>query len=96
MWSKKELIDEKVEFWVWTARGWTLIAAREAVGVDRRTGRRWHQVTGGRIPRKKPAPSGRFLGLEERLLMADLRLTGEGVRAKAVMLARSAWTLSRS
>lgn len=46
MWSKKELIDKQAEFWVWMARGSTLIAACEAVGVDRRTGRHWRQATG--------------------------------------------------
>lgn len=34
MWSKKQLIDMQAEFWVLMARGWTLIAACEAVGVD--------------------------------------------------------------
>ena len=95
MWSKKELIDKQAEFWVWMARGSTLIAACEAVGVDRRTGRHWRQATGGRIPRKKPPSTGRFLCLEERLLIADLHLAGEGVRAIAVQLGRSASTVSR-
>jgi IS30 family transposase len=95
MWSKKQLIDKQAEFWVLMARGSTLIAACEAVGVDRRTGRHWRQATGGRIPRRKPAPSGRFLCLEDRLLIADLHLAGEGVRAIAVKLGRSASTVSR-
>jgi len=90
VWSKKELIDKRAEFRVWMARGSTLIAACDAVGVDRRTGRHWRQATGGRIPRKKPPPTGRFLCLEERMLMADLHLAGEGVRAIAVQLGRSA------
>jgi len=95
VWSKKELIDEQAEFWVWMARGSTLIAACEAVGVDRRIGRHWRQATGGRIPRKKPPPTGRFLSLEERLRVADLRLAGEGVRAIATELGRSPSTVSR-
>ena len=77
MWSKKELIDKQAEFWVQMAGGSTLIAACEAVGVDRRTGRHWPQATGGRIPRKRPAPSGRFLALDERLRIADLHLAGD-------------------
>ncbi len=38
MWSKKELIDKQAQFWVLMARGSTLTAACDAVGVNRRTG----------------------------------------------------------
>ncbi len=95
MWSKRELIDKQAEFWVCLAGGSTLIAACEAVGVDRRTGRHWRQATGGRIPRKKSAPSGRFLSLDERLVIADLHVGGAGVRAIAIKLGGSASTVSR-
>ncbi len=95
MWSKKELVDRQAEFWVVLARGSTLQAACDAVGVNRRTGRRWRQATGGRIPRKRPEPSGRYLGLEERLRIADLRLVGVGVRAIGIQLGRSPSTISR-
>ncbi|MET4097726.1 hypothetical protein ABIB51_004684, partial [Arthrobacter sp. UYCu712] len=54
------LSKKGARFWVLMAQGSTLIAACEA-GVDRRTGRHWRQATGGRIPRKKPEPSGRYL-----------------------------------
>jgi len=77
------------------ARGSTLQAACDAVGVNRRTGRHWRQATGGRIPRKRPEPSGRYLGLEERLRIADLRLAGVGVRAIGAQLGRSPSTVSR-
>jgi len=77
------------------ARGATLQAACDAVGVNRRTGRRWRQATGGRIPRKRPEPSGRYLGLDERLQIADLRLAGVGVRAIGIQLGRSPSTISR-
>jgi len=95
MWSKKELIDKQAEFWVLMARGSTLIAACEAVGVDRRSGRRWRQATGGRIPRKRAAPSGRYLSLEERLQIADGNLAGTSVRVIATAIGRSASTVSR-
>jgi len=39
MWSKKELIDKQARFWVLMAKGSTLQAACDAVGVNRRTGR---------------------------------------------------------
>ncbi len=95
MWSKKELIEKQARFWVLMAQGSTLQAACDAVGVDRRTGRHWRQATGGRIPRKKPEPSGRYLCLEERLRIADLHLAGVGVRAIAMQVGRSASTVSR-
>ncbi len=93
--SKKELVDKQAEFWVVLARGATLQAACDAVGVNRRTGRRWRQATGGRIPRERPEPSGRYLGLDERLQIADLRLAGVGVRAIGIQLGRSPSTISR-
>ncbi len=95
MWSKKELVDKQAEFWVVLARGATLQAACDAVGVNRRSGRRWRQATGGRIPRKRPEPSGRYLGLDERLQVADLRLGGVGVRTIGIQLGRSPSTISR-
>lgn len=95
MWSKKELIEKQARFWVLMAQGSTLIAACEAVGVDRRTGRHWLQATGGRIPRKKPEPSDRYLSLEERLQVADLHLARVGVRAIARQVGRPASTVSR-
>src|SRR5450759_2684136 len=93
--SKQELIDKQPRFWGLIAGGSTLTAACEAVGVHRATGRKWRHATGGRIPRKRPAPSGRYLSLEERLQIADLYLGGAGVRAIAVGIGRSASTVSR-
>ena len=93
--SKKELIDKQAQFWVWMAKGLTLQAACDAVGVSRATGRHWRQATGGQVPRKKPEPSGRYLSLEERLQIADLRLAGTGVRDIAGQIGRSPGTVSR-
>jgi len=67
MWSKKALIEKHARFWVLMSQGSTLQAARDAVGVNRRTGRHWRQATGGQVPRRKPETSGRFLSLEDRL-----------------------------
>ena len=63
MWSKKELIEKQARFWLVIAGGSTLQAACDAVRVDRRTGRRWRQATGGQVPRKKPEPSGQSLSV---------------------------------
>ena len=95
MWSKKELIEKQARFWLVIASGSTLQAACDGVGVDRRTGRRWRQATGGQVPRKKPEPSGRYLSVEDRLQIADLRLAGAGVRTIATAVGRSASTISR-
>ncbi|WP_035763313.1 IS30 family transposase, partial [Arthrobacter sp. H20] len=95
MLSKKERIEKEARFWVLMAQGSTLTAVCDAVGVNRQTGRRWRQVTGGRIPRAKPEPSGRYLCLEDRLRIADLHLAGTGVRGIAREVGRSASTVSR-
>ena len=92
---KKDLIEKQARFWVLMAGGPTLTGASEAVGVSRATGRKWPQATGGRISRRRPEPSGRFLSLEERLQIADLYLGGAGVRAIAVVIGRSPATVSR-
>src|SRR5665811_2066113 len=93
--TKKELIVKQVRFWVLMAGGSTLTAACEAAGVHRATGRKWRQAAGGLIPRQRPVLSGRYLSLEERLQIADLRLGGAGVRAIAVGIGRSPATVSR-
>ncbi|MEP6563462.1 MAG: IS30 family transposase [Nakamurella sp.] len=95
MWSKKELIEKQARFWMLMAQGSTLIAACDAVGVNRRTGRHWRQATGGQIPRKKPEPSGRYLSLDERLQIADLLLAGASVHGIAGQIGRSPATVSR-
>ena len=92
---KKDLIDKQARFWVLMAGGSTLTGASETAGVSRATGRKWRQATGGRIPRRRPGPSGRYLSLEERLQIADLYLGGAGVRAIAVGIGRSPATVSR-
>jgi transposase, IS30 family len=93
--TNKELIVKQARFWVLMAGGSTLTWASETVGVSRATGRKWRQATGGRIPRSRPEPSGRYLSLEERLQIADLYLGGAGVRAIAAGIGRSPATVSR-
>src|SRR5450756_1431071 len=95
MWSKNELIDKQARFWVLMAGGAALTGASKAVCVSRATGRKWRQGTVGRIPRRIPESSGRYLSLEERLQIADLHLGGAGVRAIAVGIGRSPATVSR-
>jgi IS30 family transposase len=70
-------------------------AACESMGVNRKQGYRWIKAAGGRIPVPAVPSSGRYMGQEERLRIADLRLGGAGVRAIARDLGRSASTISR-
>jgi IS30 family transposase len=95
VWTRKQLVEKKAEFWVQLGRGCSLQAACDAVGVDRQSGRRWRDATGGRVPRKRPEPSGRYLSLDERLVIADLVLAGATDAAIAVALNRSPSTVSR-
>ena len=95
MWSKDALVQKRERFWVLVAGGSTSSAACDAVGVNRRTGRRWRQPTGGRVPLPKPKLSGRYLSVEERVQIADLHLTGTSMRMIAVEVGRSAGTISR-
>ena len=95
MWSKDALVQKRELFWELVAGGSTSSAACDAVGVNRRTGRRWRQPTGGRVPLPKPKLSGRYLSVEERVQIADLHLTGTSMRMIAVEVGRSAGTISR-
>ena len=63
--------------------------------MSRRTGHRWILDTKGQAPVKKRQLSGRYLSVEERLRIADLKLTGESIRSIASHLKRSPSTISR-
>jgi hypothetical protein len=59
VWSKYELVEKQARFWVLMARGSTLTAACDAVGVNRRTGRRWRQAReGGSLFRRQRSLGG--------------------------------------
>jgi transposase, IS30 family len=93
-WQQKQL-EKQAGFWEQIRQGKTNTAACEAVGVERRQGYRWRKASGGRIPLAPRVVSGRFLSLEERLAIADLRRAGLGVRGIAAALGRSPSTVSR-
>ena len=82
-------------FWERVREGMSAAAACESMGVNRKQGYRWIKAAGGRIPVPAVPASGRYMGQEERLRIADLRLGGAGVRAIARDLGRSASTISR-
>ena len=92
------------------AQGSNNSEACRIVGINRRTGKRWRHgrtvttrdgrklhyppvVTRGMVVRREI--SGRYLSEEERVLIADLRAAGAGVRAIAEQTGRSPSTISR-
>ena len=93
-WRQRQ-VERQARFWEQIRAGKTNTAACDAVGVERHQGYRWRKAAGGRIPAAPRVVSGRFLSLEERLAIADLHLAGQGVRAIARELRRSASTISR-
>jgi IS30 family transposase len=64
-------------------------------GVSRRTGYRWNLENDGRPPPGLFVKPGRYLGLAERQLIADLHRAEESVTAIARRLGRPASTVSR-
>ncbi|MBM7846983.1 IS30 family transposase [Arthrobacter roseus] len=87
--------DRRDRFWELLRQGYTAGAACEAVGVHRTQGYRWIKAAGGRFPVVERPRSGRYLGQDDRLKIADLRLAGAGVRHIAKELGRAPSTISR-
>ena len=84
--TKQELIDKQPRFWEMLAGGSTLTAACKAVRVHRATGRKWRLAAGGRIPRKRPVPSGRYLSLEDPAGQVDTQPEAEIVQGAGSQL----------
>lgn len=93
--TRKDLAERQARYWELISQGWRNAAACEAVGVDQRSGRRWQLASGGRIPRKPAEVSSRYLSLEERLQIADLKIGGASVSTIARGLGRHKSTISR-
>jgi len=99
--------DKREEFGRLIALGVSNAEACRIVGVNRKTGHWWRhgrKITGtdGRVIEYPPVAtaqkrviSSRFLAAEERVVIADLRRAGHGVREIAGRLARSPSTVSR-
>jgi transposase, IS30 family len=95
MGSKLEQRAREARFWALLGQGMSRPAACDAVGVHPRQGYRWFKAARGRNPFEHASRSGRYLSEEERLRIADLRLTGVGVRQIAAELGRAPSTISR-
>jgi len=93
--TRAELAACELIFWEHVRRGSTWTAASQAAGVHRTQGYRWRKANGFRVPTPPRTVSSRYLSLEERLRIADLRLEGAGVRAIATALGRAPSTISR-
>jgi len=94
-WSRQEQRDNRVKFWRLLRTGTSIATACEILGVSRRTGRRWILETGGRPPVARPTQSGRYLSIDERIRIADLKLAGSSVRSIAAEIRRCPSTVSR-
>jgi IS30 family transposase len=100
-----KLLAERQAYRDLVAQGVSTTEACRIVGINRRTGHRWRhgQARGaGRTTSTSPALPGcptqvssRFLSIDERIVIADLRQAGTGVRAIARELGRPASTISR-
>ncbi len=75
-------------------------SACESIGIGRKQGYRWVKATGGRIPVPTVASSGRFLGQEEHLPIANLRwvvlVSGRSRGIWVVPRRRSVWSCVRN
>lgn len=85
----------QARFWELIREGNSASGACEAIGVGRHQGYRWIKAAGGRYPVPDTPRSGRYLGQDDRLTIADLRLGGASVRAIARELGRAPSTISR-
>jgi IS30 family transposase len=97
------LLAERQAYRDLVAQGVGTAQACRIIGINRRTGHRWrngHTRHAGRqaehTPAVRPAGrAGRFLSIEDRILIADLHRAGAGVRAIARQLGRPPSTISR-
>ena len=95
VWSRQEQRDNRARFWRLVTGGTSISVACEMLGVSWHTGRRWIRESGGRAPVAKPASSGRYLSIDERIQIADLTMAGCSMRSIAAQIGRSPSTVSR-
>ena len=64
--------EQYESFWEFRSGGMSMTEASEAAGIGHATGPCWVLEVGGVRPRVKPAPSGRYLSLDERQTIATM------------------------
>ncbi|GLZ31598.1 IS30 family transposase [Lentzea sp. NBRC 105346] len=102
--GRKKLVAERRQYLDLVAKGVGAAEACRVVGINRRTGYRWRygrasKAKAGRkanLPPARPEPSsGRFLTVDERIVIADGLRAGRSQRSIAVELGRPPSTISR-
>ncbi len=106
--GRRKLDRERAAYFQLMAQGYSSMEACRVVGINRRTGKRWRNGTAptrnrpGLPPHREGAgraglscPSGRYLSLDERLVIADLLRAGRSLRSIAADVGRSVSTVSR-
>ena len=105
--GRRKLVAERQRYFELMQQGYSNKAACRAVGVNIRTGRGWRNGTSKRSNKKQQPPrsprpvivgavlSSRYLSEEERIMIADRRRMGWGVRQIAAEMERSPSTISR-
>lgn len=95
--GRKRQLDVEARYWELLASGVGTVAACRGVGITRKTGYRWRAEAGGVVPARlaEAVRSNRYLSLLERQRIEALREKGAGIREIAVILGRSASTVSR-
>jgi transposase len=95
--GKKRRLGLEDEYWELIADGVGTVTACRQLGIGRKTGYRWRAETGGLAPQRdsEQMHSSRYLSLLDRQRIASLRARGLGVRQIAVLVGRSASTVSR-
>jgi IS30 family transposase len=101
--GRKKLHGERQAYLDLVTQGVGTAEACRIVGINRRTGHRWRHGRASqagrkadRLPPARPAPySDRFLSVEERIVIADLRREGRSLRSIATELGRDVSTISR-
>jgi transposase, IS30 family len=87
--------DVYEQFWLVRSAGLGHSRAAEVVGITRKTGYLWLMACGGVRPRSRPVPSGRFLSLQERELIALGTVEGKSAAQIGRELGRATSTITR-
>ena len=100
--GRKKLVAERQQYLDLVAKGVGTAQACRMVGINRRTGHRWRQGRPSQAGREaspppaRPEPSsGRFLSVDERIVIADGLRAGRSLRSIAAELGRPPSTISR-
>ncbi|WP_376771379.1 IS30 family transposase [Micromonospora polyrhachis] len=99
--GRKKLHAERQAYLDLVAQGVGTAQACRIVGVNRRTGHRWRHGRKSRAGQEAQPParpgtsSGRFLSVDDRILIADLRREGRSLRSIAAEVGRDPSTISR-